>query len=961
MNKKITSMISLILVTSIIFTGCGKNKEQLVNKLETKIEQTQEETSTKEQIDIASIKNKYGSIDDKAIKPFYNVEQNTQFTFHFNSKVEPVYAVTVHTDKKCDENSIVYQINDGYITENGVDVVVKPGKPVLNTSDRVSGELENYNWGNAPIYYLCIRYDMDATQPTLLNDPIIIPFTIKNKISTPNLSCKINDDGAFSLVWQPVEGAVSYNIYEANRVKDISEAVNLTRAEAGYVGDHLNLLTTVKSSITSFNDFNNDNTENTIKDTNGYIYNQNFYDLGNYYVTAIDVEGNESFFSMPIEGWLYDNQLPKTFDEYNTFVKNDASNITYLPESVPVTMCDNTIAYMPINYTKISDIKYPGQDYESVSYKYEIIGTKLEGEINYYNSNGNYQDVILSSYKPNGDLYIIDTDIEKIPNIKVDTINDNNYSNSKISLDKTVSYPTENKIKYNNDVLYKRADMENARIVLDGVYSSSFFSIDTYIDDERYMVEQTINEPEKPINTNKPNNDTSSTKDSTTTQENQINENSSQNSLSNLVNNSSNVDENSVTPSSEEPSTNNVTVVNEQNIELYNTETPSNDREEIENEPNTQGDTSNNDINIPEEITSDNLVDSQIDSTNQQVEEGNKEKIETTIYKVFADSAEEEYLATQMINVETTISLKAFPKLQDMEYLIDVLYKIVYQNPYIISWESASYDYLNQALVVTYSFDKETIQSKQAEIEKEAKNIVNSIITSSMSDEEKVNAIWLYLEQNTKYDDAALEAAEANNFQDTTGFEDAFNTYGILCNKVGVCQSYAYTYTLLCDMAGVECRMLTGYLNKTLPHAWNIVKIDGNWYWLDATNNENVTGIPYFVFDTSYEFASSIDYVLDDSYDLNTALSFAYTTDNSKDYYYKNNLYAETPNDVITKIVENYNNDKDTIAIKTKSFEITEDFIQNLAVSLYQAGVTEEEINNIRFGFYSGYFIIIKS
>ena len=72
-------------------------------------------------------------------------------------------------------------------------------------------------------------------------------------------------------------------------------------------------------------------------------------------------------------------------------------------------------------------------------------------------------------------------------------------------------------------------------------------------------------------------------------------------------------------------------------------------------------------------------------------------------------------------------------------------------------------------------------------------------------------------------------------------------------------------------------------------------------------------------------------------------------------------MYAETPNDVITKIVDNYNNGKDTVAIKTKSFEITEDFIQNLAISLYQFGVTEEEINNIRFGFYSGYFIIIKS
>ena len=208
MRKK--RILSIFLIASLLLSGCNATKQ--VDKSSNKGIKQEE---SKDTINIGEIKGKYGVVEDKTMKPFYNVEQNTQFTFHFNSNVEPVYAVTVHTDKKCEESSIVYQINDGYITDKGVDVVVKPGSPILNTSDREGGSLENYNWGNAPIYYLCIRYDMDAKTPTLLDEPIIVPFTVKNKVSTPNLSCKISKDGSFSLEWQPIENAVSYKIYES--------------------------------------------------------------------------------------------------------------------------------------------------------------------------------------------------------------------------------------------------------------------------------------------------------------------------------------------------------------------------------------------------------------------------------------------------------------------------------------------------------------------------------------------------------------------------------------------------------------------------------------------------------------------------------------------------------------------------------------------------------------------------
>ena len=64
---------------------------------------------------------------------------------------------------------------------------------------------------------------------------------------------------------------------------------NLTRAEAGYVGDHLTKLATVDSNTLRFTDFHNDGQDNILKSADGnYIMSQNYYDLGSYYVTAVD-------------------------------------------------------------------------------------------------------------------------------------------------------------------------------------------------------------------------------------------------------------------------------------------------------------------------------------------------------------------------------------------------------------------------------------------------------------------------------------------------------------------------------------------------------------------------------------------------------------------------------------------------------------------------------------------------
>lgn len=888
MKKK---LLSIVLTMSMILAlaGCSKNEREpyVPNSNTTEKEDltkdTDKNTSNEtvknndfnldntEVITIASIKNKYGTLDKTEIKPFYNVDQKTQFTFHFNAKdIEPSHAVTVHTDSKCEVNSTVYQINDGYLVNDGLDVVVKPGSPVLQDTD----DNTRYTWGKAPVYYLSINYDMEATTPTKLDTPIVVPFTIKSNVSTPNLEASIDTTGKFQIQWKPVEGATKYNIYEANYVRRTSPSFGLLRAECGYAGDHLNLIASVDSSTTTFDGFELNNGSNIQTDTNGYIVSQNTFIPSNYYVAAVDSQGNESQYSMEVSGWKFESQLPYTFDSYTGFEKNSMGHVSKLPDEVNVQMKDGSYASFPINFKKISE------DYGCAQYEYSIVGTLLTGKIEYENETKEYANIVNSKSSMNYGVYQVKNDINIIPENTINAINDDTYSNSVINVSKQVEYPESSKLIYSSDALLRRADIEGARMINDGVYSDGATpnDIDTYKESNQsatpHIKEETNEKEETPVN------------------------------------------------------------------------------------------------EVPDEITSENLVQEQIESTQKEVEEANDYEVPQAQVMYFADSAEEEYLAMMMIARQEVFDVSAFPSLQNTEHLVDVLQKVSYQNPYIISPLSYGYAPEEKVVVVEYAYSPEETFKRQTEISEAVNSITSSIITSGMSNEEKVNAIWKYFEDNTKYDDEALKAAEASNFSASNGHEDAFGAYGILCKNVGVCQSYSYSYKLLLAASDVPCVTLTGYLDKTLPHAWNAVQLDeDNWYWLDATNNKNVTGIPYYLYQTSSDMAIQADYVLDNMYDIDTNLDYVLTNDNSKDWWYANNLYAESIIDLPTAFSKSYKmgaveiEGLKVVAIKNignvQVQDLTEDTLKNMVQSLYTEGMTQEQITGLQIGSVGNYLILL--
>ena len=62
---------------------------------------------------------------------------------------------------------------------------------------------------------------------------------------------------------------------------------------------------------------------------------------------------------------------------------------------------------------------------------------------------------------------------------------------------------------------------------------------------------------------------------------------------------------------------------------------------------------------------------------------------------------------------------------------------------------------------------------------------------------------------------------------------------GVLLHGSGVCQSYAMAYEMLLEAAGVQNRLVIG---DTINHAWNIVKLDDEWFHVDTTWDDPTGG-----------------------------------------------------------------------------------------------------------------------
>lgn len=102
-----------------------------------------------------------------------------------------------------------------------------------------------------------------------------------------------------------------------------------------------------------------------------------------------------------------------------------------------------------------------------------------------------------------------------------------------------------------------------------------------------------------------------------------------------------------------------------------------------------------------------------------------------------------------------------------------------------------------------------------------------------MTDLEMETAAYGWLVDNVNYDWTLQDALAETDRR-------SYGPYGGLVNRAAVCLGYAASFQLLMDMSGVECITVVGAcFNSTGDHAWNMVKLNGEWYCVDVTWDAN--------------------------------------------------------------------------------------------------------------------------
>ena len=182
-----------------------------------------------------------------------------------------------------------------------------------------------------------------------------------------------------------------------------------------------------------------------------------------------------------------------------------------------------------------------------------------------------------------------------------------------------------------------------------------------------------------------------------------------------------------------------------------------------------------------------------------------------------------------LVNYETNFNVEYEGKTKEMDRQLQAIMETIReQDTYVFEnitkWK-ATYKYTKFKAKVEFEIEYLTTPIQENYVTEEIKRIAKHIVTPGMTNFEKVKAVHDYVILNTKYS------------MDTIASQ--YTTYSLLTEGKAVCQGYAlFIYRMLQEM-GFDVKYVKGYAGGEL-HGWNLVKLNGRWFHLDATWNDPI-------------------------------------------------------------------------------------------------------------------------
>lgn len=284
--------------------------------------------------------------------------------------------------------------------------------------------------------------------------------------------------------------------------------------------------------------------------------------------------------------------------------------------------------------------------------------------------------------------------------------------------------------------------------------------------------------------------------------------------------------------------------------------------------------------------------------------------------------------------VQENISIRVTnfdPEVYDVS---DVIRSVMRQNPIlddVYEWDWAQQESMGTVNVMfNYFYTKDQILSKRQETIKKADEIIKTVITPGMNDFSKLFVIHNYIIEHTSMND--------NNTGNGSTAPDELSAYGVLVKGKGASYSYADALKILLDKAGIECIIVRGDLvydfdlgTNDEDYPWNIVKIGGKYYHVDAAGDDVISEdkeiVTYFFFN------------VDDNEMSNTHIwdrkKYPACTSIEQNYFYKNKLFVTSPSSAVSIIKDTLKIKNTRLLLKIKDYNETKYDIEKLITDAF--------------------------
>jgi len=200
-------------------------------------------------------------------------------------------------------------------------------------------------------------------------------------------------------------------------------------------------------------------------------------------------------------------------------------------------------------------------------------------------------------------------------------------------------------------------------------------------------------------------------------------------------------------------------------------------------------------------------------------------------YGYYQLNADEKAVYDELVNAakhfEQSVNLSRNVTKEQIQRICNILY-IEENDLYYLTdeYELSRTEDTVKTIYLTYSYNSDTVNRINAEVDKKLNEILN-MITPQMSTVDKIKLFHDRIIYGCVY---------------TMTGEFIASPYGAMVKGEAVCEGYARAFAMLCNKAGIEnlfaCGTVTGGESSGDQHMWNMVKIDGAWYNIDLTADD---------------------------------------------------------------------------------------------------------------------------